>query len=818
MSAMIATGTDLPAPVRLPPLPAPPHDPYSLLLAGWIGPDAATGWRVREFVQADISAATCALMLSPAPGAERRAAEPSGSLGGLRLPINVALGPRGEVFLLDPVGGHLLVYDPCSCCFRALPCTTRAAPPEPADPCLVPATPRRVPLDQLRNAQGLALCDGDLFIADAGHGRVVRFTLHGLVPRGELRLPPAERAALAHPWAPGSLAFDGKGRLYVADGRNQRIDRFDARGRWQRRFDTPRPVWHIALDCEDRLHALLADADGLVAAGGVGNSVLWHWQGLTLPEPELWRLDGDDAQRLDLRSDKVTGFAPLPLAIDAGGRLQLPCEGCGDPSAWFDARGTRLAPEALALAPRYRRQGRYLSRALDSEIDGCTWHRVELRGSIPAGCSVTLRTFTAEIALDDAELALIDDSAWSAPVVATGTDGGRWDALIRSLPGRYAWLRVELAGDGFDTPQICALLVEYPRISLRRYLPAVFGAEPVSADFTDRFTAIFDATLRSLEGRLDRQAALFDPLSAPAEGRKGHIDFLSWLASWVGIALARDWPEARRRRYLKAAARLYAQRGTPRGLRAQLLLLLGFDAAAACCPAERPQRRCVPLPRNCGPGPHLTPAEPPALLLEHFKLRRWLFAGAGRLGDDSVLWGQRIVNRSQLGGQAGPPAAPAGCGAAPAPAAIAMPTASEAMACSQPGGTAGDAPRGSAQLGGSQLIATPDPLRDPLLVQANRVSIFVPACVRQRPADARALAQLLASEVPAHVQAQLHYVEPRFRVGVQAMVGLDSVVARTPQGVPLNGNKLGQGGVLPARPNERLEVGRSRVGAPTSLA
>jgi phage tail-like protein len=695
MNAMTTTAADLPAPARLPPLPAPPHDPYSLLLAGWIGPNANTGWRVRELDHVDISAATCALVLSPAPGAERSAAEPSGTFGGLRLPINAAMGARGEVFLLDPVSGQLLVYDPCACCFRPLPCTTRAAPAEPADPCLVSASQRRVPLDQLRDAQGLALCGGDLFVADAGHGRVVRFTLHGPVPRGELRLPPAERAALAHPWAPGSLAFDGKGRLHVADAFNQRIDRFDARGRWQRRWDTPRRVWHIAFDCEDRLHAVLADADGLVAVAGTGNGVLWQWRDLAAPAPELWRWDGDAARRLDLRSDALVGFAHPALAIDAAGRIQLPCEG-PDASAWFDARGARRTPEALALAPSYRRQGRYLSQALDSGIAGCTWHRVELRGSIPAGCTVKLRTFTAEIALDEAELALIDESAWSVPVVATATYGGSWDALIRSLPGRYASLRLELTGDGFETPQVCAVLVEYPRISLRRYLPAVFGAEPASADFTDRFTAIFDATLRSFERRLDRQATLFDPMLAPAEATKDHIDFLSWIASWVGVVLARDWPEARRRRYLKAAARLYALRGTPRGLRAQLLLLLGFDAAAACCPAERPQRRCVPLPRNCGPGPRLTPAQSPALLLEHFKLRRWLFAGAGRLGDDSVLWGQRIVNRSQLGGDSGPPVAPAGCGPGSGSAAD-MPTpANGAIVCSQPGGMAGGATPSSA--------------------------------------------------------------------------------------------------------------------------
>ena len=630
-----------------------------------------------------------------------------------------------------------------------------------------------------------------------------------------LRLPASERATLAQPWAPGSLAFDGHGRLHVADAPNQRIDRFDARGRWERSFATPRRVWHVALDDRDRLHALLADADALVAGTGPGGATLWQWQGLaTPPEPELWRWDGETATRIDVRSDQLVGFAPLPLAVDAQGRLRLPCTGGCASSALFDARGLCVRPEQQALAPLYRRQGTYWSQALDSAIDSCQWHRVELRGAIPVGCSVMLRTLSADIALEEAELALLDDAAWSAPLVATRMDpGARWDALVRSDPGRYLWLRLDLQGDGFDTPQLCAGLVEFPRISLRRYLPAVFGAEPVSADFTDRFAAIFDASLRSIEGRLDTQAALFEPLSAPAEGQQGRTDFLSWLASWIGLVMERDWPEARRRRYLNEAAALYAQRGTPQGLRRQLLLLLGLDRSAACCPAERPQRRCLPRPLNCGPGPALVPAAPPALLLEHFKLRRWLFAGRGRLGDDSMLWGQRIVNRSQLGGSARE--APAGCGSRMLDVSHAAVT-----GCSQPGGLLAAAPRGTARANRSQLIATPDPLRDPLLVHANRISVFVPACVKQRPIDERALRSLLSTEVPAHVQAQLIYVEPRFRVGVQAMVGLDSVIARTPQGVRLNatrddaGQGLGRATVLPARVPDRLHVGRARVGGP----
>ena len=41
--------------------------------------------------------------------------------------------------------------------------------------------------------------------------------------------------------------------------------------------------------------------------------------------------------------------------------------------------------------------------------------------------------------------------------------------------------------------------------------------------------------------------------------------------------------------------------------------------------------------------------DPPPLILEHYRLRRWFELGAGRLGDQAVLWGKRIVNRSQLG-------------------------------------------------------------------------------------------------------------------------------------------------------------------------
>ena len=777
---MQADNTELLPMRRVPPVPAPPHDPLSLLLAGWIGAEPAIGWRVRHLAQAEIAPGGRTLVLAPAPGAERSVAEASGSFGGRRLPINMALAPDGGLLLVDPISGKLERYDECACAFVTLRCTSVALK-NPAGA-----------------AAGLAACGVDLFVADPHHARIVRWDLRGPAPRGELRLPTAASAGRPYPWAPFSLAIDGHGRLLASDPLNQRIDRFDARGHWQRSWTTPRRVWHIAVDGADRLLALVGDATGLAALGGAAGAVLWQWQGADDFKPQLLRWDGagdTTPTLLPLRSDTLADLGEPPVAVDADGRLHLPCAGASTGQRPFDARGDALAAEAVVMASLFRRRGSYFSAALDSAIDDCTWHRVELRGCVPEGCSIAVRATTATIELTDAELADLDDSAWTPAVLATGGMPSRWDALLRCPPGRFLWLWLELRGDGFATPCLDAALVEYPRISLRRYLPAVFGADPVSADFTDRFTALFDASLRSIEKRLDTQAALFDPLSTPARGLDGHADFLGWLASWIGVAMARDWPEERRRRYLKAAASWYAKRGTPEGLHGQLLLLLGLDRAAQGCKDTRSQRcrpgpvpRCVPLPLNCGAPPLATAAAPPPLILEHFKLRRWLFAGSSRLGDDSVLWGERIVNRSRLGG-------PSGCG--------------------------------NAQADASRLIGTPDPYHDPLLVHANRISLFVPACVKSRPADERALRQLLATEVPAHVAADIQFVEPRFRVGVQAMVGLDSVIARTPQGVVLDPaavrrNALGRdtvltgrgasAGALPAR------AGSIRVGGANSRA
>ena len=166
------------------------------------------------------------------------------------------------------------------------------------------------------------------------------------------------------------------------------------------------------------------------------------------------------------------------------------------------------------------------------------------------------------------------------------------------------------------------------------------------------------------------------------------------------------------------------------------------------------------------------------LILEHFQLRRWLFLGAGRLGNQAELWGRSLVNSSQL--------------------------------------------NENAQVGHSRLTTTQNPLRDPFHVYAHKFSVFVPARYGRAEGERRALQNLLRLEIPAHTQMQLEFVEPRFRIGFQAAIGLNTVVGRYPEGVTLSETTLGGTSVLSAPPGQgggpSFAVGKvARLGSATRL-
>jgi phage tail-like protein len=665
----------------LPPPPAPPHDPL------WISLGGCVGWRLAEgatTLAAD--ARDNALQIAPLPGTAPVLGDPTGSLGGLLPPAHVAIDGQGGLWLLDRGRRRLRRFDRCGCAFVDLPCGQLAL-----------ADPRAIAVEGER-----------LYIADAaGPGRVLVVDTRALVLRATL-LPPAQ----PQPWQPVAVAVR-RGQIVVADAANGRLHIFAGWGGWLKAWDGTGAPSRLAFDLDGRLYAVIPGLDAVTVRDTSGRIVA------TPADPDA----------------VACAFPAPPFRVGPGGEIDLSrwCPAAG----WFDQAGNPVQAPAAA-GPIYPVSAVAITTALDSRIARCQWHRLVVAAEMPLHCAVRIATATAEVPLGDVVVAGLADSAWT-PVPPGGDGTG--EALVMSPPGRYAWLRITIEGDGVATPRIGRIDVEYPRISLRRHLPAAFGADPVSAAFADRLLAVFDTGLRGIESAIDGQAALFDPRSAPAHKDR---DFLSWLAGWIGITVDQRWPEARRRGFLRLAARLFACRGTAVGLRGALLLWLGWDRLDGLI-----QRRplCAPL---CADPPTTPPL--PLLVLEHWKLRRWLFLGQGRLGDAAVLWGSRILGRSRLDE--------------------------------------------TARTGATRLDAVRDPLRDPFHENAHRISVFLPARAVATPAGRGAAMRLLAENKPAHVEARIIAVHPRMRIGVQASLGFDAVIGCWPSGITLGEAALGRGTVL----------------------
>lgn len=740
----------------LPRIPYPPHDPTSLRL------NAGLGWQAMPSGLKDVqfSGPDGLLMLALQPGLARSLGEPGGSFGGQLPPYNVALGPGGEIYLLDRTTLELKIFDPCNCVFLVVPCFGGAG-----------SAPR-----QLLNPGGIGISNGNLFVCDTSNHRLGVFALHGYVLRGYWN--PPKSAGLAQPWTPYAVTFDARGRVYVSDPANGCIHIFNPAGIWTGQICGLGAVTYLAIECQDRLLAVMSGGAGI--------------------ETRIIHSDG----QTELLDPETTGlFAPPPFSVDLDGLLHLgalcvsenqPQPGCQtalcaadladsnqpEPGV-FTSDGDPWVPPANALVkslPPYLSYGQFISGPLDSAFYRCQWHRVILEGMTPTGSQVVVSTFTSEVPIPDSDVLALPEESWDTRQSARLPDG-TWDCLVLSAPGRYLWLRLELRSSGMVTPALGSVEIEFPRISLRRFLPGVFGEESVSADFTDRFLAIFDTTLRSIESKLDRLAAYFDPLSAPYS-KDAAQDFLDWLASWIGISLERGWSEQRKRKILKESAKIFPLRGTRAGLWRQLILYLDMDPELCCCPDDQPVDRCNPLPLNCR-VPEKKPCDwqPPRLILEHYQLRRWLFLGAAKLGDQAVLWGESIVNRSRL--------------------------------------------NDNAQAGVTQLKMVPDPVHDPFLVYAHKFTVFVPGCYGKNDATRRSLESMLRRESPAHTSYDIRYVEPRFRIGIQSTIGLDAVIGRIPQGVTLESGSLGKDTVLTSGTGTggpSMRIGKtSQVGGTTRL-
>jgi phage tail-like protein len=257
-----------------------------------------------------------------------------------------------------------------------------------------------------------------------------------------------------------------------------------------------------------------------------------------------------------------------------------------------------------------KEKGFYYSKTQDSGILNCQWHRLALEADIPPKAIIEVYYYSSDdeglkIRIDSVlsdstktiqkKASILDneidwtespetffssedrnlkgeiDKALSESkksILSAKTDfkdkkaaPKRRNMLFREKTGRYHWLKLVLSTfDEQVRPSVTRMTVFYPRSSYLRYLPAVYQEHFGSKEFLERFLSIFETVFYDLETEISQVFKYFDADTAPQE-------FLTWLASWLNLALEEEWPEEKKREFIQQASLLYKLKGTPDGIR-----------------------------------------------------------------------------------------------------------------------------------------------------------------------------------------------------------------------------------------------------------
>ena len=702
-----------------------------------------------------------------------------GSLGRLTLPQTIAIDAQLRVYLLDTARGLVLRCDPSS---------PRYDPAHPFErlpgigndlaTSLSTDDPRR-----LSSAVSIAVDRHSLYIADRGNPRVLVLALEALTLQSVWPFPAAT--------PPLDVIADGD-RVYVLTA--------GSLFRWQLGANSPhlfatttaRQGWsRLAVDYAHRIYVLL-------------NAPTKAQQSLQVLDPHnpaksFQITDPGEVRDLfsfpavytipdETPSRPLRFVMPASLTLSCGRQLPVP-----DPTRpletslariptplrsastavgafVFGSTGDLIDPKTLqpprtplyqiggkptpsgqivssATTPDPNPAGVWISAALDSKLFRCQWHRVELGfADLPAGTAVTIQTYTADLNDPDVNIWMLQEAAWMDGLTITGTNRKptakpqvKTDFLVNSPPGQFLWLRIRFRGDGFATPMLQRVTLRFPRQSYLEYLPAVFSQDEQSRRFLEHFLSVFQTIWDPLEARVASMAGLFGPSSVPDV-------LLSYLAGWLGIEFDNGWTLTARRKFLqKVPGLLFAprragnenpggsRRGTPGGLRDYLAAVLpiltgneNLDTSRLPVVIEgfrERDYRLLPNPKTVGNDSHgeQLPASDPTGPV------------AAAEGPSRVLWGPDSMGRFQLGQ--------------------------------------------TSQLGEARLLPANNPESDLFRMHAHRFRIVVPAGWVSTPAAEASLRKVIETEKPAHTDYELDLVRPRFRIGVQSTVGVNSIVA-----------------------------------------
>lgn len=527
---------------------------------------------------------------------------------------------------------------------------------------------------------------------------------------------------------------------------------------------------------------------------------------------------------------------PLLNAWDGGF-----CNALSGPPRHLQAGGVDAPPHAVrplrALSgDSFAGEGTVLIGPIDGGVEGCVWHRLFAEAALADGSSI-------ELALSASDTETVpempdgpDDPAWARHVLMPGTQrpadtdipvaawlaepseianappllqcpqrpgkAGLFDCLIqrpgrkvRRLEGRYLWIAVALRGDRRSSPELAAVRVYARRRSWRDlYLPTFYsetlGGEAAAVpgpatqhDFMERFLHAYEGVLTTLEGRIAGSWQLTDPATAPDPA-------LPWIGQWIGVERRNGEASAQHRQRLLAAPHTASLGGTCGGLLAALELATGGRMIVG---GRLERGRRLPAPGELAiarAGDRSIRAL--MLAVEPGGNCVFLSGGAVTRGDIVVIEGFRLRRTfaTILGAD---------------------------LADEDDPLTLGMAVSGNSFVGDTLILG--DTARDELLalyrteidrVHGDREAVErfyarlawrVLVLVRgvDDEAEFRRLRDIVAEEVPAHVEAQVLHARGALIVGAASLLGLDTYLAED-------------------RPTERVRIDRSSFGSGDMVA
>jgi len=487
---------------------------------------------------------------------------------GAAQPCCLAVDACGEIYFIDKESYQLYRYTPGTRYLEQIPDIGGHG----SDP------------GTFKNPKRIIINTSILWVLDAGNKRVQAFSKEDSQVKYKYIIDSLKE--------PVDIAADKENHLFLLDkkgSKTTKIFAYDING-------------NIISDFVDRTH--LQDPVGLAVGAANNLYIIDRFS----PGIHTFTNQGKYLRLVGDFSRISEDFKPSLITIDSNGSIYLVDSNTGgihrlDPDGSYieaisipdfsgtiqgfasDSRGNLFAAASQGIAFFDTQQiftkekGTYYSKTLDSGIQECRWHRLELNVDLPPKTTMEIYYYASD---DDDLKEKIEDClshdekstqekvecvediiSWNGPEKNTE------DMLFRQGAGRYLWLKIELSTfEKTVRPTVTRMRIDYPRLSYLRYLPAEYQEDPASKEFLERFLSIFQTLQDGLEEEIEKVPAKLDVKKTPSE-------FLSWLSTWLGAIYDETWGEERWRTFLSRAVELYKKKGTKNGLEEILEIYTG---------------------------------------------------------------------------------------------------------------------------------------------------------------------------------------------------------------------------------------------------